>query len=236
MLSLQHLPVAAERSQALAAGHCGLATALMEARRLLTERSLERVIIVAADSYTDAPSLEWIDGQGRLKQPLRPVGLMPGQAGACLLVEADGAARTRGAPRNIQVRGVSFAASSGRRNRAPELGRALADSFLQALRTARVPQPYAGSLVLDLNGEEWKSAVWGHAQVHLREHVDFERCRMRVPAESLGEVGAASAVVGAAVAISDLLRDDALDASAIVCSLSDRGEAGVVLLQQIRET
>ncbi|MFP2926517.1 hypothetical protein ACLESO_15110 [Pyxidicoccus sp. 3LG] len=236
LLALQRLPVSGERSRALAAGHCGLAAALRDASRLLTERSLERVIIVAADSYADRPSLEWIDGQGRLKQPLRPVGLMPGQAGACLLVESEGAARARGAPRSVLVGGVSLAASPGRRSMAPELGRALAESLLQVLRAAEVPMPYRGSLVVDLNGEEWKSAVWGHAQVHLTAHVDFERCRMRIPAESLGELGAASAAVGAGVAISDLLRDEDAETSAIVCSLSDLGESGVVLFQRIRES
>jgi 3-oxoacyl-[acyl-carrier-protein] synthase-1 len=235
LLALQRLPVTEERCRILAAGHCGLAVALREARRLLTERYLERVIIVAADSYTDRPSLEWIDGQRRLKQPLQPVGLMPGQAGACLLVEAEGVARARGAPQIIQVGGASQAAPPGGRSRAPELGRALAESLLQVLHAAEAPTPFRGSLVVDLNGEEWKAAAWGHAQVHLVRHVDFERCRLRIPAESLGELGAASAAVGAGVAISDLIQGDDADVGAIVCSLSDVGEVGAVLFQRIRE-
>ncbi|QSQ20740.1 hypothetical protein JY651_36745 [Pyxidicoccus parkwayensis] len=235
LLSLQRLPVPAEHLHVTDSGHCGLAVALREVRRQLSERGLERVILVAADSYVDAPSLEWMDGQGRLKQPRRPVGLIPGQAGACLLVEAEGAARARGASWSIQASGESSTASPGGRRAASELGRTLAESLLQVLRAARVPMPYHGSLVLDLNGEEWKSAAWGHAQVHLREHVDFEHCLLRVPAESLGEVGVASAAVGAGVAISDLLRSADMTASAVVCSLSDAGEASAVLFQQLRE-
>ncbi|RKH09660.1 hypothetical protein D7X74_29165 [Corallococcus sp. CA047B] len=231
LLALQHLPVPEERSRALSLGHCGLAAALQGARRLLEERSLERVLIVAADSYSDVPSLEWIDGQGRLKQPQMPVGLMPGQAGACLLVEGEGAVRARRAPPDIRVGGVSFSAGPRERRTAHILGRAMAESILQVLRDARMPAPFQGCLVLDLNGEEWKSAAWAHAQVHLTEHVDFEGCRVRVPAESLGEVGAASAVVGAAVAISELLSSH--HESAVVCSFSDHGDVGVVLLQRI---
>jgi len=212
-----------------------LVVALREARRLLTEQYLERVIIVAADSYTDRPSLEWIDGQRRLKQPLQPVGLMPGQAGACLQVEAKGVALARGAPQTIQVGGASRAIPPGGRSRAPELGRALAESILQVLHAAEEPPPFRGSLVVDLNGEEWKAVAWGHAQVHLVRHVDFEQCRLRSPAESLGELGAASAAVGAGIAISDLLQGDDADVGAIVCSLSDAGEVGAVLFQRIRE-
>lgn len=233
LLTLQHLPVSIERSRPLALGHCGLVAALQQARHLLEERRLERVIIVAADSYADVPSLEWIDGQGRLKQPRMPVGLMPGQAGACLLIEGEGAARARGAPLGICVQGASFAAGPGERRMPHVLGRELAASILLVLRDARVPLPYQGCLVLDLNGEEWKSAAWAHAQLHLTEHVDFENCRVRVPAESLGETGASSAVVGAGVAISELRSSH--DESAIVCSLSDHGDSGVILLQRTLE-
>lgn len=235
-LALQRLPVAKDGVQALATGHCGLGAALQLVQRWLAERRLERVIIVAADSYVDHPSLLWLDGRGRLKQPERPVGLMPGQAGACILVEAAGAARARGAPRLIEVGGVSLTTKPiARSMTSAELGHDLEEAVRQVLRSTEVPRPYWGNLLLDLNGEEWKAAAWGHAQVGLRTQVDFERCRTLVPCESLGEMGAASAVVGAGLAITDLLRASDAGASAIVCSLSELGETGAVLLQRAHE-
>jgi hypothetical protein len=56
--------------------------------------------------------------------------------------------------------------------------------------------------------------------------VDLDRCRTYVPAESLGETGAASGAIGVALALWNLDRDGT--ESAIVCSMGDGGEVAAI--------
>jgi 3-oxoacyl-[acyl-carrier-protein] synthase-1 len=225
------------------AGHCGLARAFEAADRALAQRQVDRVIVAAADSYLDAMSLAWLARQGRLKGPEEPVGLMPGEAGAALLVEPEVIARQRGAKPLAWVEGAAYAAAppvapgpddSAGDDQAPSppppaapLGRRIADVVRASLGAQ--PGPFAGDVVLDLNGEVWKANAWGHAQVLLGPTVDFDRCRLLLPAESLGETGAASAPVAAAYAIHLFRRTGA--ARALVVSIADDGGAAAVLLR-----
>ncbi|RYZ16474.1 MAG: hypothetical protein EOO70_04355, partial [Myxococcaceae bacterium] len=78
------------------AGHAGTAAAIRLSGQRLADRDVERFVIVAVDSYLDETSLEWLGAHRRLKSPDRPVGLMPGEAGASLLVEPLAGARQRG--------------------------------------------------------------------------------------------------------------------------------------------
>ncbi|HYO56129.1 hypothetical protein [Archangium sp.] len=227
---LARFPIADEHIRSLGMGHCGLAVALQQARALLSERRLERVVIVGADSYVDPGSLEWLHQGNRLKGPQKQTGLMPGEAGASVMVESEHSARGRSAPLGGQVRAVAVSAEHVfPRAPPPVLGRALAAVIQQCLEEARATTPFRGYLMLDLNGEDWKAHAWGHAMIHLTASIDFERCRTLLPCESLGELGAASGPVAFGLAVSELLRARS-DAGALLCSLSDSGQVAAVLL------
>jgi 3-oxoacyl-[acyl-carrier-protein] synthase I len=233
LLALQGLPIERQQVRAHPRGHCGLAVALHEVRARLASRHVERVLLLGVDSYVDPVSLEWLDRGRRLKTPTRQTGFMPGEAGACVLVELESSARMRGALTDIRVEAVVCSEPPASRRPAPPLlGRSLAEVVQRLLRESASELPFRGVLVVDLNGEEWRALVWGHAQVGLVSLVDFERCELIVPGESLGEVGAASGPVGLAVAVSALLGGEEEARSAIVCSLSDSGQVGAVLLRR----
>jgi 3-oxoacyl-[acyl-carrier-protein] synthase-1 len=118
------------------------------------------------------------------------------------------------------------------------LGRALAETARKILAPPGPPSKsgdlaakFQGDLYVDLNGEEWKANAWGHAIPRLARHIDFERSRVFVPAESLGETGAASAPVAMAWALYQMTEDGT--ESALVLSLSDRGEAAAIRLSSV---
>jgi 3-oxoacyl-[acyl-carrier-protein] synthase-1 len=250
---LSELPFAAGTVRAVEAGHCGLARVLEAVDRALAQRQVDRVLLAAADSYVDSMSLGWLAARGRLKAPEQPVGLIPGEAGAALLAETELAARQRRAAPLAFVEGVAHAAlppvatpprrSPGAKEEedgdeqdelppppppAPALGRLIADVVRRALAAAQVGAPFRGDVLLDLNGEVWKANGWGYAQVHLTAAIDFDACRLHLPAESLGETGAASAPIAVSYAIH--LFERARSRRALVVSIADDGAAAAIVL------
>lgn len=212
----------------LGLGHCALAEALKHAEADVSAHRVDRVVVLAADSYLDGESLAWLQDKGRLKSATHSSGTQPGEAGAALLLESDSVARARGAARGGRVRAA--ATGEALQNVRPmELGRTLAETVRRVLPREK---PFRGDVLLDLNGEDWKGMAWGSAQMYLtREHLDFEQCRLTVPAECLGEVGAASAPLAVGVAVGAFLQGHNPEGEALVLSLSDSGRVAAVHLE-----
>jgi 3-oxoacyl-[acyl-carrier-protein] synthase-1 len=91
------LPLDERLVRGVGKGHAGAATAMQRALQELESGRLERVLLVAADSLLDPTALQWLAEESRLKTDDLPVGLQPGEAGACLLVERTPSAQHRGA-------------------------------------------------------------------------------------------------------------------------------------------
>ncbi|QSQ22273.1 hypothetical protein JY651_45320 [Pyxidicoccus parkwayensis] len=223
------VPLSEGNLRVLGQGHCALAEALKHAEADVAAHRVDRVVVLAADSYLDGESLEWLQDKGRLQSATHSSGTQPGEAGTALLLEADTVARARGAERGGRVRAVATEEASTEDVMPEALGRALAEV---ARRVLPREKPFRGDVLLDLNGEDWKGKAWGSAQMYLtREHLDFERCRLTVPAECLGEVGAASAPLAVGVAVGAFLQGHNPEGEALVLSLSDSGRVAAVHLE-----
>lgn len=227
-LMTSSLPFA--HAEALASGHSGFAEGLQRAAALLgSHREVSRVVLVGADSYLDGLTLQWLARHRRLKSAEAPTGLLPGQAGACLMVEA---AHPRDTGDGCHI--ASVVVKSPPANDVSSLakrGRLLAEAIQEALAADDSGLPFRGELVLDLNGEEWKAHVWGNAQVLLGQHIDFDACSVLAPSESIGEVGAASGVVGTGLAVNGLMSPDSTHERALVCGIADSGKVSAILVR-----
>jgi 3-oxoacyl-[acyl-carrier-protein] synthase-1 len=215
----------------------GFAHALERARERIARDGAARILVVAADSWLDATSIAWLDGDSRLKSDESPTGLCPGEAGAAVLLEAAGVeAPTGGAvvldsaylPNEEPVDADDLA--PWRMREAPNTGRRLAEAIERVLRASGRGPAFRGDVYLDLNGEEWRAAAWGHAQTHLLSLVDFDRTRVHAPATSLGDVGAAAGVAGMCLAARSFARGYSLTGTALVAAVSERGSVGAALL------
>ena len=78
-------------------GHTGIAECLAEAANELSSGEIEFAIVGGADTLLEEDTLNWLKNTARLKTPECPAGLMPGEAGAFLLLETQAAANARGA-------------------------------------------------------------------------------------------------------------------------------------------
>ncbi len=86
LLERTGLPVHPDERHVLDVGHAGAVAAVQLTERLVGRGRVERVLVVAADSLLDELSLEALAQADRLKTGARPDGLMPGEAGAAVLL------------------------------------------------------------------------------------------------------------------------------------------------------
>lgn len=210
------------------AGHAGTALALQLAQQWLAVRQVERVLVLAVDSYLDETSLEWLLACRRLKTPDHPVGLMPGEAGSALLVESVASAHQRGAPVLATIAAVATGREAGSPLAGHPLpGEALTHAIDEVLPDRRSTEDRVGDLVCDLNGEPWRARAWGHAQVRLGDRLG-NTARLMLPCVALGDVGAASGAVGVCIAARAFARRYATGERALVLSSAEHGDVGAI--------
>lgn len=218
------LPLSAERITCLEAGALGPLMALQQARKKLAEGAWQRAIILAVDSLVDDASLRWLKVARRLKTPERPTGLMPGEAGACLLLEAPRQAGDRG---EAWIGECALAPSAGHKASAIRWGQTLSGVIHEALAGSQ----RVGDILGNHNGEVPRAMAWGTARMSLPAGALAESHRETWPAASLGDVGAASAGVALCMAARAFSRRYARSDAALVWSLADDGAAGACVVQ-----
>jgi 3-oxoacyl-[acyl-carrier-protein] synthase-1 len=221
-------PLALANLDIVSIGHGGAIQAIGQAQAMMSERGMERVIVLAVDSYLDPMTLEWLAEGDRLKTADNPVGLIPGEAGACFLLETRVSA---------QSRGCSVIASVSTPGQAVEpnhflsgnlgQGEGLAAAIRNAFAGSSLRRPFEGPILSDCNGEEWRAYELGCARVRLSDYLG-PTAAFVFPAMSLGDIGAASGAVGVCLAARSLERGYADYDGALVLSCSDYGHRAAV--------
>ncbi len=226
LLGIWKFPIGPSNLYLNSNGHAGTISALRECGDILDSGLLDRMIVIAVDSYLDPMTLDALTTSARLRTSELDVGLIPGEAGACILVERNGA-HLPYRPNVIAVLEQPSVEIEERHFRSgkPNHGIALAKAATRAL--ADGAQPFRGLVVSDLNGEEWRAQELGWARSRLAKNLAVSTRNFLYPAISTGETGAASAAVSICAAIHYLTRDNTLT-DALVLSSSETGEVGAV--------
>ncbi len=206
----------------LPAGHVGAIQAIAGAERLIAAGSVDRLVIACVDSYLDPLSLDWLDEAERLKAEDHPFGVIPGEAGACFMLEsAESVAQRRVAP-NAYVAACHVAAGTGRPlSDDPVTGQSLALAMRETLDGLGIPT-FSGPAIVDLNGETWRAQDWGSARVRLGTRLSDD-VQWIFPADSLGETGAASAGVAVCLAAAALQRNQREFDAVLIGATSESG-------------
>ena len=229
MLLATHRPPAAANHWLVSEGHRGALCAIADAAARI-HHTLERVVVIAVDSWLDAFSLSWLAERHRLKTDENPVGMMPGEAAVALLIEARGAAERRHAKVLASIVGLSLEQEEMDSGKAgPGDGAAQGRALAAAMESAKIQAPFEGDLVVDHNGESWR----GHELAMLRTRGPrrlLGNCRVVAPALSTGDTGAASAALGIACGVRSLQRGYSAAEKVVVQSRSDWGGVGILIL------
>lgn len=225
------LPIEAGHMDLVPLGHAGTALAIARAAEKLARSELERVLVLAADSNFDPLALENFAANRRLKLPDNPAGFMPGEAGACFLLERETSARRRHASKIAKVTSAMTAKEPSASLRARSAtGEGLAMCVSAVLDRISPDSAFEGDVVLDLTGENWRASEWGEAQVRLAGRTGM--VREHVPGVSVGEIGAASGALGVCYAAHLLDRNVARTDTVLVLSSSVPGDLGCVALKR----
>lgn len=208
---------------AFGGGAAGFAL-LEEAAALVREGRRAAVAVGAADSWLFRPWLAAADAGWRLLSDRNVDGFQPGEAASFVLVEARADAERRGATPVATLRGFGAGRFEGAKG-LPNTGAELAGALERVL-------PAAPPLVVcDLNGESWRAKEWAFAMSRLGRRL-AGGIALEHPASALGDVGAATGVSLAALAVQYLHTKHADRSGAVVWAAADDGERRALLLER----
>ncbi len=204
-------------SQTLAGGHTAVFELLNEARRILDEGEADAVILLAVDSYFAAERLDLLDEAWRLRSARNVDGFTPGEAAAALFLEplAVGKRKAQAILSPVELAEEPSVISSEKQS----TGRALSTVIRRALAGSPSTGPCSWVLC-DMNGESYRAFEWGLAMARVPDRLGSV-AKLSHPAESLGDVGAATGGVLLGVAATGFARGYAPGGEALVWAASD---------------
>jgi 3-oxoacyl-[acyl-carrier-protein] synthase-1 len=215
-------------------GHGGFIHAVADAVELLRSRELGACIVGGVDSLLEPELLKILYELRVVKTPERPVGFIPGEGAAFIRLErAEEASKRAGgvlalleAPQLAREPQHRFASE-------PSSGVALAEAISRTLHGAAADSHEVGRIMGNLNGDEWRAREWGMVVTREREHVG--QVAMWSPAESFGELGAATAAFSLCAAVRAFQRGYSLGRRILVWASSESGLKGAVLVRSSAE-
>jgi 3-oxoacyl-[acyl-carrier-protein] synthase I len=217
----------------VAADHVGGLLALDEAVRDLSAGRIDYAIVGAVDSFLHGPVLEQLLAQGRLKSLATAAGLIPGEAGAVLVLETVAAARRRSVPVLARVGALAIDREAAYSPEAPVRGEAMARALRAVLEREETASFHR--VLVDLSGERWRFLEWAVAETRALSRLPAGYV-LEHPADRLGDVGAASALVFAALTVRAFNRGYAGPGSVLLATASAQGERAALALHPPHES
>ncbi|QSQ26650.1 TIGR02270 family protein [Pyxidicoccus parkwayensis] len=232
ILAAVGLPVI-PKVQVLHFGELGFIEALQDATRQLDTGAVDACIIGGVDSLVEPQVVDALDELGLLKTPENPVGVLPGEASAFVLVERGEVALRRGArPLAVLDAACMQAEPFHRLSNTPSQGRALARCAGEALSRGQDCGERIRLVIAALNGDAYRASDWGHALVRLRTDKLLNQAIEWYPAASFGEIGAATGPAGVCMAVRGFQRGYSPEGDALLWVSGDDGGRGSLLLSR----
>lgn len=215
------------------ADHAAGVLAMARACEALQRGSADLCLVAGVDSWLEGGVLDALFEADRLQRRGHP-GLVPGEAGAVLVLETAASARRRRARVRAGVDAVVLEREDAAFDPgAPLTGRTLARAVERAATSAGGAARLT-RIAVDLNGERWRFLDWALAESRVSDALP-DGWRLWHPAEGVGDVGAASVPLAAAVATRAFARGYAGGGKVLVAASSETGERGAVVLSPPEE-
>ncbi|MFE8605223.1 TIGR02270 family protein [Archangium violaceum] len=218
--------------QPLLFGEVGFVLALQDALRQFDEGTIDACIVGGVDSLVESQLISALDQLRLLKTPGNPVGFLPGEASAFVLIERWDAAVRRGARVMATLEAPCHETEPFHRlSRTPAQGEALARCIRQTLDTLPARREQAQWVIASLNGDDYRAADWGHAIVALQATGHLGDAPAWYPAASFGEIGAATGPTSVCMAVRGFERGYLRKSSVLLWLSSDDGSRGSLHLR-----
>jgi 3-oxoacyl-[acyl-carrier-protein] synthase-1 len=211
----------------------GFCHALLKAQQLLADGLADRCIVGGIDALTEGATLAAAHQFHALKTEAQAAGFQPGEAAAFVLIESAAGAQAAGRPVLAQMVAAAVGLDPiGRAGTEPAVGIGLAGTMAECLRASPDHAPHVGWMLGDLNGDAFRANDWGYALVRLMpEHPSLGDCAMTLPAESFGELGAATGPVSVCMAVRGFARRYAPSSTAMAWLSSYSGSRGAFIIR-----
>jgi 3-oxoacyl-[acyl-carrier-protein] synthase I len=166
--------------------------ALQNAQQLLYEKGFSNLLIVAVDSLIDSDLLQYLDQTNQLLTPENSNGFIPGEAASACWVRKPNLEETGlwwlGAGLTVTDPNTTIPKE---KKRPPIDGQELGLAMQLALQDANVDPDAIALRVADVNGSDASFKESAMAEPYAFQSADAPLPAFWMPAESLGEVGAA---------------------------------------------
>jgi len=228
IFALADLPTPA-RGECYLQDHAGWVTAMTSAIGLLETGAAPQCLVGAIDSLLDTETIEALAALDRLKGPQQPLGVLPGEAAAFVLLGRGAelgpgpvvlATAMRQEPRHLLAD-------------EPPDGRILAEVVVECLEAARCDPNDVGLVIGNLDGTNRTAHEWGSALSRLPRAL--AAAPHWHPIESFGDTGAAHGGLAFCQAVRALERGYAGTARVLLWLASPGGARGALLIAAGRE-
>lgn len=221
-----------ESVRCLQRGHAAGVVVLEQARREIADDPSVVCLVGGVDSYLDADTLNWLEDSEQLHGPNFSWGFRPGEAaGFCVLCAASHAERFGFAPTlHLLPAGVAQEAIPNK-TQGVCTGEGLTAAFqgaLSGLTSLRIAHT-----ICDMNGEPYRADEYGFALLRASEHFE-DGAGFQTPAESWGDVGAASVPLFAMLAAEADKKGYAPGPTSLLWASSEGGLRGACVVSSAR--
>ena len=216
-----------------AAGHAAGLIATQAAFTKLMQGTFDACVVAGVDSYIGPLTLEWLEANEQLHSAgtlKNPWGVIPGEAGAALLLMRESVAQAAGLEALADVLGTGTSTEPKRiKTETVCIGEGLTQAFRAALATLPVGAKFT-DIYCDMNSEPYRADEFGFTA--LRAGAAFESVSdFETPADCWGDVGATSGPLGECLAICSAIKRYSRGSIALIFASSDAGQRAATVLR-----
>lgn len=213
---------------------------IQKSTEILSQGQAKHCLLIVADSLINDNYLDLLWGQGKLKTADNPVGYIPGEGAAMILLSATDQSLDTAAASVRAIVDNSVIQQYDPENHSPENGEQELQSW-QGKKLAAVARLLLGSsdgytdhphFISDLNGQENRSMEWGMFQVDLKSQFpDAVMVNEFYPAVGFGEVGTMMGPLAMAISMASVQRNYAQQRSFVILLSEENGKRATIQLR-----
>lgn len=223
----------ATRVELVTLGNAAGCVAIARACEALRQRELDVAVIGAIDTHLDGAWLERLLAARRLKAGDASGGLIPGEAAAFVVLERETDARARGADVLGRIGGAVVAEEPVPIGPEHPLRAEAFSNVMAELLAAHAGGANVRHVWTDVNGERWRSLEWALLETRTLGRLPPRGWTQWTPAETLGDIGAATALAQACLALQWPRRGFAVGDPHVIGCASFEGARGVILIEPL---
>lgn len=227
---LTEFGIAQNQVYLLQKGHCSGLMAMQNAATQISSGEMDICLVAGVDSYHSRMTLDWLDATGVLLSSKNRNGFIPGEAASACILASDAAVKRYQLP----VLASITAAATGVephpiRGEEVCIGEGLSAVLKDIIVSLRSRQQAITATYCDLNGERYRNEEYVYTILRTQEGF-IDANDYQCPAECWGDVGAASGLLFASLAVASKQRGYANGPIPVLWAGSESGYRSAVLL------